>query len=730
MTSCVAEKIPNAHELIAGLMVGVVTVLLSVSLAALIFTGSLSEHLPTGIALSLFSAAVIGMVVAAGSSYAGTVAIPQDRTAPILALLVGFVATRMEAEGADPFATVVAAIALSSLVTGAVLLVLGWCRLGELIRFIPYPVIGGLLAGTGWLLLTGSLRVMTGAELTLAALPNLARPEAVLKWLPGCLLGIFLFVALRRTKSSLVMPVTLLGGAVLLHAALIACGVTLDEAQRRGLLFAGSATANLSPFRTLFSAGDVHWLAIAEQWSSLAVIVLVSSISILLNATALEVAAGQDIDLNTELRAAGAGNLLAGLGNGLVGFHSLSVSAVPLRMGLRSRVVGVVAGVLCGLMLLSGIPFLWLLPKLVAGGLLLFLGLEFLFEWVIKARSRLEPGDYAVTLLIVGVMGTVGFLQGVMVGIAAALVLFVINYSRISVVKHELSGAEHRSNVDRPITHHRILHEKGDQTYILKLQGFIFFGTAHNLLGQVRRRALDAVRARLRFVVLDFRRVTGLDSSAVASFVKMRRLAEGEGFCLVLTQLPGGIQRALELEGITEKSQVRVFPDLDHGLEMCENDILLGEVRAGAAPENTLRASLEPLWSADGEVDPFLARLEQRDVPAGEYLIRQGAPGRELYFIESGQVSARVRLADGRELRLRTMGPAAVVGEMGLYLGQPRSASVITDQPTRVYCLSLAALENMHREAPATAAAFHRFVASLLAERLAHANATLQALFD
>jgi CRP-like cAMP-binding protein len=93
-------------------------------------------------------------------------------------------------------------------------------------------------------------------------------------------------------------------------------------------------------------------------------------------------------------------------------------------------------------------------------------------------------------------------------------------------------------------------------------------------------------------------------------------------------------------------------------------------------------------------------------------------------------VSSRLRLADGRELRLRTMGPGAVIGEMGLYLGQPRSASVVTDQPTHLYCLSAVALETMHRETPAMAAGFHRFVASLLAERLAHANATLQTLVD
>jgi SulP family sulfate permease len=326
-------------------------------------------------------------------------------------------------------------------------------------------------------------------------------------------------------------------------------------------------------------------------------------------------------------------------------------------------------------------------------------------------------------------MGTLGFLPGMTVGIGAALVLFVINYSRISVVKYALSGVEHRSNVDRPIAHDRILQANGEQTHILKLQGFIFFGTAHNLLDQVRRRAMDVSRPRLRFVVLDFRRVTNLDSSALAAFVKMLRLAESEDFHLVFTQLPAAIQAALDQEGIPRHPCVRVFPDLDRGVEMCEDAILFQE-GAASSSRSALRDTLLPAWSDNGGAQSFLARLDMRDFGVGEYVIRQGDPAQELYFIESGQVSARLQLADGRELRLRTMGPGAVVGEMGLYLGRPRSASVVTDQPTRVYCLSLAALERMHREAPATAAAFHRLVATLLVERLAHANATLQALLD
>jgi sulfate permease, SulP family len=126
----------------------------------------------------------------------------------------------------------------------------------------------------------------------------------------------------------------------------------------------------------------------------------------------------------------------------------------------------------------------------------------------------------------------------------------------------------------------------------------------------------------------------------------------------------------------------------------------------------------------------FLVRLEHRQLRVGHRLIAQGAASEELLFVESGQLSARLTLENGREIRLRTIGPGAVVGEMGLYLRMERSASVVTDALSSVYSLSAATLHSLQREAPRTAAAFHQFVAGLLAERLKHANDTLRVLLD
>jgi CRP-like cAMP-binding protein len=80
-------------------------------------------------------------------------------------------------------------------------------------------------------------------------------------------------------------------------------------------------------------------------------------------------------------------------------------------------------------------------------------------------------------------------------------------------------------------------------------------------------------------------------------------------------------------------------------------------------------------------------------------------------------------------MRLRTMGSRSVVGESGLYLGQRRSANVRTTRASVLHRLSSAELARMTKEQPALAAAFHQFVARLLADRMVNTTSAAQMLF-
>jgi SulP family sulfate permease len=696
-------------------------VIAAASFASLIFSGPLNGFVPIGIRMALTAAVVVGMLVSLTSSCPAVIAIPQDRIVPILALLAGAIAAQMPtASTEEKGLAVISAVIMVTLITGLVLFGLGRLNLGNLIRYIPYPVIGGFLAGSGWLLVLGGLRVMTGHPIGLATTVGLFRGPEIWHWIPGLALGIILFWISKRLKNQFFIPAMLPIGIGLFYFAIWLGGTSIADARAHGWLPNASTTGTLefvplSAVLKSFSFGLMF-----SNLSVVATILVTSVVSILLTATALELSIDRDIDLNRELCSAGAANVLSGLSGGMVGFHSLSMSRLALSMGAGNRWAGVAAAIFCGTAFWVGPAFVALVPRFVCGGLLVFLGLIFLWEWVFSASRNLTRLDFFVVLFILTIISAVGYPEGVGAGIIAAVVLFVHNYSRVDVVSHAMSGADLRSNVDRPVRELKFLREHGAQIYVLQLHGFLFFGTANNLLLEVRARAKDLGSNRLRFVVLDFRQVTGVDSSALFSLGKVDQLARRIGFTLVVTEVSAEIQRLLVIGGLraSDTASFRLFPDLDHGLEWCERQLLTDWSAKHDEAFNTLCEQLRDTWDSNVPPERLLGYLERQDFAKETHLIRQHEQSESLYFIEAGRVTARLEMAGERFLRLRTMGPGTVVGEVGLFLKGQRMASVVTETECTAYRLSDKALERIRKDDPELALALYQFVIRLLAERL------------
>jgi len=715
--------------LTSGVLIGVTEVIFALSVGSLIFSGELAPYLSYGIGIGLITAAVILIVISLGSSTPGVTGSSQDSSAAILAVIAAALVGTLSAAGVgDRLTTVLVAITITTLLTGLFFLVLGFFKLGGLVRFIPYPVVGGFLAGTGWLLAQGSFGVMADFPLTLSNIAALLQGDHLVLWVPGVLFALVLLFGVRRIDHFLAMPGILIGAIVVCYLALLVTGTSITDAMSRGLLLGGvSGQATWQPL-VLENLLNANWAAILGQSGNIAIILILSVVALLLNASGIELAVQRDVDLNRELQVAGLANILSGLGGGMVGYHALSLSTLSYRIGAGGRLPGLVAGAICAVVLFAGSPLLAFVPKPILGGLLLFLGLDFIVEWVIDAWFKLSRADYAIVLLILVVIGAADFLIGVGVGLVAMIILFLLNYSRINVVHHALSGAEITSNVRRYAYHQRQLTELGQHTYVLELRGFIFFGTANALLEQIRARVADAEQPQVYFIVLDFCRVTGLDSSAVLSFVKGKQLAEAQGITLVLTHISEKIQQQFELGGLSKNERVRIFPDLDHGLEWCEDQLLeIGLVTKKHLPV-TLPAQLAESGFEKANTARLMKFLEKVQVEEGECLIQQGDEADALYFIELGEVSVYLELEDGRRVRLHTLGLGTTVGELGLYLGTRRTASVIADSPTIAYRLTRMALFEMREKEPELAVAFHELVVRLLSERLAATTRSLEAV--
>jgi SulP family sulfate permease len=158
----------------------------------------------------------------------------------------------------------------------------------------------------------------------------------------------------------------------------------------------------------------------------------------------------------------------------------------------------------------------------------------------------------------------------------------------------------------------------------------------------------------------------------------------------------------------------------DRAVEWFENDLLHG---AGLEP------FLERELGSSVKAERVLAYLERRELEKGAHLMRQGDETDALYFIESGKVAVELELGEEEPVRLRSIGPGTV-GEIGLYIGLPRTASVVAEDRASVHRLSAAALTRMERDEPDLAAAFHKFIARRLANRLANTTEVLQKVLE
>jgi SulP family sulfate permease len=712
-------------------VIALLEIVLAVSFAALIFSGDLNAFVADGIGLALVGAAICGLFVALLSSLPGTVSGNQDVPAAIMATAAAGIVGGMPADASSDeiFATIITAIILTTLLTGAFFWALGRFKLGALVRFLPYPVIGGFLAGTGWLLISGAMSMMTGGTLAFDQLAPLFSPEVLIRWLPGLVLAIVLFIVLKRTGNYLYWIGILLLAIVAFFLIARLAGVSVSELEASGWLLGpfpgGVRWQPIVPTIAL----DAYWPAIWDQAANLVAILIVSSVALLLNASGLELQSQKELRFNRELQAAGVGNLFVGLFAGLIGYQQLGISALNFQLKTDTRLTGLFAAALCIVALFFGSSYLGFFPNLVLGAMLLMLGLFFVDEWLISTWNKISRAEYAIIILIFLITAFVGFLEAVAVGILTAVILFVVSYSRVNQIRHELDGSFYRSRVRRPRPHRIHLEQVGNRLYILELQGFIFFGTADILLNQIRVRIGESGLPSTEFVILDFQRVTGLDSTALRSFDRLKLLAQEDSFKIIITGTTPIVKQQLEDGNFGHDGHtVLIFPHLDQGVEWCEDAMLFDSGIMQLEQMPSLLEQLQSIQPEEQPLDQLLQYLKREEFQAGSNLITRGEQSDSLFFIEQGQVTAQIESNEGRVVRLETMGAGSVVGELGLYLNKERTADIVADSSTVVYRLTATQLKKMEVDDPEIASALHRIIIHLLAERVVHLITTVNAL--
>ena len=703
-----------APALAAGFTSGLGLLVAQIAFGSFIFSGPLAPYSSQGVGLVLFGNFAACLVIALAGGYLGAIA----GLSPALVIVMAAIGSTMDAEGEALFVTTAGALIISAVATGACCLMIGRFRLANLMRFIPYPVAGGFVAGIGGAVCLAALSLM-GAEPEWGAVIALLEPPVLWKWSPGAAFGIVLYLAMKRWKNPLVMPVSVALAIAGYHLALGGLGISSDAARAEGLLLSSTAEGSLWPALHPADLVHVQWAAMGAQVPHMLTLIMVAFICVIMNFAGLELAANQELDWDRELRVTGAASVIAGLGGGTVATLVVPASLRSKLLGATTRLTGVVAALVVGGALFLGDGMLGFVPAPLVGGILVFAGFGMLDQGLVASRRRLPWTEYGIILLIFMAIISFGLVEGVAVGMLATLVFFAVRLSRVDPIEERFTARERESNRTRPVPDRAILLQEGERVHAYRLRGYLFFGSVCPLADHFRKSLTSASRPAC--LVLDFAGVSGFDFSAVSVIGRFLQAADAAAVPVVLSALSEGLRSGLQRNmPPAAYAGLQVEPDADRALERSEDIIIAvwrtnadtADERRDALMEHTvddLERHLERQIRFEELVEDLRGWLQPRRYSAGDSLAAPDGRREDLQLLLSGRASAY----DSAEARLYQCGPGdAIWPASGL---EGRAATVIAEEACRTMALTLEARRRLEEDEVELALKLYRY---LLAGRL------------
>lgn len=714
------------NYVLGGGAASVLTVTFGLSYSLLIFSGPLAPYLSYGVAATFVSSAILAAVIALGSSLPFAVAGPESSTAAMTGILASSLVERMMA--ADPTAPllgpVLLTLASTTIVTGIVLCGFGMTRVGRAIRYVPYPVVGGFLGATGCLILLGAVRVITGHRLQFASLDQFANLLTLSELAAACAMAAVLYLTWHRSRSSFGLPAILIGGVIAAHLAFWLAGISDAQAQAAGWTFQPPPAVTFMLPWNWSEISRYPWYSLPDVAGNLIAVVFVTASCSLFNTTGIEVAVNREANLERELNVTGIANILSGALGGYTGCISVSRTILNFNGGGTGRWSGLTVAAISALMLAAAPMLLGYMPKFVLGGLLIYLGADQLQKWIIQSRRRLSFTEYLSLLAIIVIIVQWGFIPGILIGVVIGCATFALSAARIDSIKYGFDGSEYRSSLDRSRDDQAVLSAHGGKIQGLNLQSYLFFGSANRLYQHVR--ALLQRHPECRFLMFDFKLVTGIDSSAAYSFTQIKRAAADRGIKLVLVHLPAATEKALRSSEFIS-GEVSVVAELDHALEWCENQIIV-QHQGLEQEEASLRDWFAQILGTEQDASELIRRCRRIEVDAGEVIVRAGDVADSMHFILDGRVGIMIPGGEGGTTRVRSLGRYTTIGEMGLVSHAPRSATIQAEVASVLYVLGADQFEAIKLDDPALSQKLLTYFIAVMAERLTFANRMITVL--
>lgn len=417
----------------------------------------------------------------------------------------------------------------ATITAGLLQIGLGYARAGQLIAYMPYPVISGFMTGIGVIIMCIEIAPLFGMPASGNVLAALAGLSALPRdWSRSALLVsvVTLVVIYGLPRVSKRLPaslIALISGAILVHS------LHLDVPK------IGEIPSTLPlPSLPNVSFSDIH--LIFQNGLALA---FLGAIDSLLTSVVLDKVTGTRHNSDRELVGQGVGNMLSGLIGGLPGAGATMRSMVNVKSGGTTALSGAIHGVFLLVVLVFFGKIAREIPLASLAAILFTVGLSIMDWRVLKAIRTTPKSDVFVMLTVLALTIFVDLIVAVLVGVALASVLFVKQLSDSKT--SSISDLDTLEELSETVEH--IPEDVRKSTYSYELHGPLFFGEAKNLTDSVDK------LSNAKYVILRFINVPLIDQTGAFALETAMDKWEEKGIKVLFVGLPSHVRKTLENVG-------------------------------------------------------------------------------------------------------------------------------------------------------------------------------------
>lgn len=527
-------------DLIAGIIVAIIALPLSIALA--LASGVGPER-------GIYTAVIAGFVI---SFLGGSQVQIAGPTAAFATIVAGIVAD----QGMD-------GLAVATILAGIILILMGFCRLGSLIKFIPYTITTGFTAGIAVTIAIGQLKDFCGVTIPVG-MPTIETMEK----LEGFLAGIgtlnwhAVFVGAVCLAILIFMPKVKVLAKIPPSLAAVAVGILMVKLMPIQVNTIGdlyTINSSLPSFHLPKLSLEVIQKALPNAFT----IAILAAIESLLSCVVADGMINGNHRSNMELAAQGAGNVASALFGGIPATGAIARTAANIKNGGRTPVAGMVHAVVLFLVLLVLMPYAGWIPMPTIAAILFIVAYN-MCQWRPFVRLVKTAPKSDIAVLVITFMLTVVFdlVVAIEVGMVLACLLFmkrmsdetgVRNWSHIDEISDEVRDAERARMRNIP-----------SSISVCEITGPLFFGAADQI-------GLISVTEKTKCLILRMRGVPALDSTAMNSLTSLYEKCQKKKITLILSHVNDQPMRVIRKAGFdTLIGKENFSPNIDVAIEKAE----------------------------------------------------------------------------------------------------------------------------------------------------------------